>query len=150
MLTFFTTAKPFRGHNGIIQRNALKSWTLLHPDAPIAAVTDYLGKYRLHASAYFMQWKRAQEQDGFLLEAPGRWTYIRQLLGQPWTYGEIMTPRHRVYSYMRACSALVLSYHHLHLFVDARRKRKEWTASSSEKTLVALHARAKAAAATKS
>jgi hypothetical protein len=31
MLTFFTTAKPFRGHHGIIQRNALKSWTLLHP-----------------------------------------------------------------------------------------------------------------------
>jgi hypothetical protein len=29
MLTFFTTAKPFVGHNGIIQRNALKSWTLL-------------------------------------------------------------------------------------------------------------------------
>jgi hypothetical protein len=32
MLTFFTTAKPFRGHSGVIQRNALKSWTLLHPD----------------------------------------------------------------------------------------------------------------------
>jgi hypothetical protein len=31
MLTLFTTAKPFKGHNGIIQRNALKSWTLLHP-----------------------------------------------------------------------------------------------------------------------
>lgn len=30
MLTLFTTAKPFRGHEGLIQRNALKSWTLLH------------------------------------------------------------------------------------------------------------------------
>lgn len=29
MLTLFTTAKPFVGHNGIIQRNALKSWKLL-------------------------------------------------------------------------------------------------------------------------
>lgn len=30
MLTIFTTAKPFRGHFGVTQRNALKSWTLLH------------------------------------------------------------------------------------------------------------------------
>ena len=166
--------------------------------APIAAVPEYLGKYRLHATnlfhtaaatakplpaqiehrmsmraallaeirewlhrngrdlrsadlrAYFMQWKRAQEHDRFLLEAPGRWQYFRHLLGHPWTYGRIMTPRHRVYSYMRACAALVLGYHHLHLFDDARRKRKEWMASSSEKTLVALPTKAKAAAATKS
>jgi hypothetical protein len=35
MLTFFTTAKPFVGHNNVIQRNALKSWTLVHPDAEV-------------------------------------------------------------------------------------------------------------------
>lgn len=35
MLTLFSTGKPFRGHSGIIQRNALKSWTLLHPDVEI-------------------------------------------------------------------------------------------------------------------
>src|SRR5690348_6512066 len=35
MITFFTTAKPFRDHDGIIQRNALKSWTLLHPDVEV-------------------------------------------------------------------------------------------------------------------
>jgi hypothetical protein len=35
MLTFFTTAKPFLGHSGIIQRNALKSWTMLHPDVEV-------------------------------------------------------------------------------------------------------------------
>lgn len=164
--------------------------------APVAAVTDYLGKYRLHATnlfqtavakpspaqiehrmamratlldeiekwlhrngydlrsrdlgAYLKQWKNALEQDRFLLHAPGRWEYFRHLLGYPWTYGEIMTRRHRVYSYMRACSALVLGYHHLHLFDDARRKRKEWMASSSERTRVAIPAKAKAAAATKS
>jgi hypothetical protein len=28
MITFFTTAKPFRGHEAIIQRNALQSWKL--------------------------------------------------------------------------------------------------------------------------
>jgi hypothetical protein len=35
MLTFFATAKAFRGHSGVIQRNALKSWTLLHPDVEV-------------------------------------------------------------------------------------------------------------------
>ncbi len=40
MLTFFTTANPFRGHAGIIQRNALESWTLLHPDAEVILFGD--------------------------------------------------------------------------------------------------------------
>jgi hypothetical protein len=35
MLTIFTTAKPFRGLQEIIQRNALKGWTLLHPDVEV-------------------------------------------------------------------------------------------------------------------
>jgi hypothetical protein len=35
MLTIFTTAKPFKGHSAIIQRNALRSWKLLHADAEI-------------------------------------------------------------------------------------------------------------------
>ena len=40
MLTLFSTAKPFRGHIGIIQRNALKSWTTLHPDVEIILFGD--------------------------------------------------------------------------------------------------------------
>lgn len=43
MLTFFTTAKPFRGHDGIIQRNALKSWTLLQPDVEVILFGDEEG-----------------------------------------------------------------------------------------------------------
>jgi hypothetical protein len=35
MLTFFTTAKAFRGHDGIIQRNALQSWKRLHADVEV-------------------------------------------------------------------------------------------------------------------
>src|ERR1700738_3227301 len=35
MLTFFTTAKGFRGHDGIIQRNALKSWKSLDPNIEV-------------------------------------------------------------------------------------------------------------------
>jgi len=40
VLTFFTTAKPFRGHINIIQRNALKSWTLLDPDVQVILFGD--------------------------------------------------------------------------------------------------------------
>lgn len=43
MLTFFTTAKPFKGHSAIIQRNALKSWTLLHPDIEVILFGDEEG-----------------------------------------------------------------------------------------------------------
>ena len=84
------------------------------------------------------------------MKASGRWKYFRHLLGFPWTYGEIRTRRHRVYSYLRAYAALVLGYHHLHLLDDARKKRKEWMASSSRVAVTAVKAKAKAAAATKS
>jgi hypothetical protein len=40
MITFFTTGKPYRGHDGIIQRNALRSWTLLHPDVEVIVFGD--------------------------------------------------------------------------------------------------------------
>jgi hypothetical protein len=40
MLTLFSTAKPFRAHIGIIQRNALRSWKLLHPDAEVILFGD--------------------------------------------------------------------------------------------------------------
>src|SRR5579859_392882 len=35
MLTFFTTAKPFKAQSGIIQRNALRSWKLLSPQVEV-------------------------------------------------------------------------------------------------------------------
>lgn len=43
MLTFFTTAKPFRGRDGIIQRNALRSWTTLHPRVEVILIGDEEG-----------------------------------------------------------------------------------------------------------
>jgi hypothetical protein len=43
MLTFFTTAKPFVGRDGIIQRNALKSWTLLAPGVEVILFGDEEG-----------------------------------------------------------------------------------------------------------
>ncbi len=35
MITFFSTPKPFRGRIGIIQRNAIHSWKLVHPDVEV-------------------------------------------------------------------------------------------------------------------
>lgn len=43
MLTFFTTGKPFLDHAGIIQRNALKSWTQVHADVEIILFGDEEG-----------------------------------------------------------------------------------------------------------
>jgi len=43
MLTLCSTGKPFLGHSGVTQRNALKSWTLLHPDVEIILFGDDQG-----------------------------------------------------------------------------------------------------------
>jgi hypothetical protein len=43
MLTFFTTAKAFVGHSDVIQRNALKSWKLVHPDVEVIVFGDDAG-----------------------------------------------------------------------------------------------------------
>ena len=40
MLTIFSTPKPFVGHSNIIQRNAIRSWTLLHPDVEVILFGD--------------------------------------------------------------------------------------------------------------
>jgi hypothetical protein len=40
MFTLFSTPKPFRGHSNVIQRNALCSWTALHPDIEIILFGD--------------------------------------------------------------------------------------------------------------
>jgi glycosyltransferase involved in cell wall biosynthesis len=159
--------------------------------SPVAAVAEFLGKYRMHGAnlfqtnderasrgkierrmamrgvllgeieqwlqkhghdlhsrdirAYLKQWAKAQESDGFALHAPSRWKYFRHLLDFPRTYGEIMTPRHRAYSYLRAFAALLLGYHHLHVLDDVRMKRKRMLASSTEKDVAAEKEKALAA-----
>lgn len=49
MLTIFSTAKPFRGHDELTQRNALRSWTLLHPDCEVILFGDEPGSYEVAA-----------------------------------------------------------------------------------------------------
>jgi hypothetical protein len=43
MITLFTLPKPFVGHIGMIQRNALESWTRLHPDIDVLVFGDEVG-----------------------------------------------------------------------------------------------------------
>lgn len=43
MITFFTTPKPFLGHIGIIQRNALQSWKRIHPQCEVLLFGDEEG-----------------------------------------------------------------------------------------------------------
>ncbi len=43
MLTLFATGKPFRDHSSVIQRNALRSWTQLHPDIEVILFGDDAG-----------------------------------------------------------------------------------------------------------
>ena len=145
--------------------------------APVAAIPEFLGRYRLHGTnlfqsgnveskhnqvesrmtmrkalhnevrdwlgrqgydlrsrdirAYLKQWILSSEQDAFALETPGRWRYFRHLLEFPRTYGEIMSPRHRTYAYLKALAALFLGYDHVHLLDEARMRWKQLAASSS-------------------
>jgi glycosyltransferase involved in cell wall biosynthesis len=137
---------------------------------PVAAVPEFLAKYRIHGAnlfqanstgdtssriehrmkmraallagirdwlaqngqdpdapnlqAYLKQWVKAQEADEFALRSPGRWRYARYLFEYPRIYGENMTFRHRLFSYLQAVGALVLGYHHVHLVEDARMNYK--------------------------
>lgn len=43
MLTIFATPKPFKGHDGIIQRNAIGSWLRLHPQCEVMLFGDEPG-----------------------------------------------------------------------------------------------------------
>lgn len=40
MITFFTVPKPFEGHTGIIQRNAIASWLRLDPQVQVLLIGD--------------------------------------------------------------------------------------------------------------
>lgn len=43
MLTIFSVPKPFEGHIGLIQENAIGSWTQLHPDVQVLLLGDESG-----------------------------------------------------------------------------------------------------------
>ena len=55
MLTIFSVPKPFTGHIGIIQRNAIRSWSLLHPACEIILCGDELGTGHI-AAEFNVKW----------------------------------------------------------------------------------------------
>jgi len=74
--------------------------------------------------AYLKQWTKAQELDSFALRKPSRWNYFRHLIEYPRIYGSLMSPRHHLYSYIRAFGALLLGYDRLYLLEDFRKGYK--------------------------
>jgi hypothetical protein len=52
VLTLFTTPKPFRGIFGTIQRNALRSWTLLRPECDVVLFGDEEGASEVAAELH--------------------------------------------------------------------------------------------------
>ena len=49
MITLFSIPKAFQGHNGIIQRNAIRSWTLLQPQSEVILLADDEGTDQIAA-----------------------------------------------------------------------------------------------------
>ena len=108
--------------DGIKHRMEMRAILLLEIQAWLKRHGHELDSRDLHA--YLKQWTKAQEFDSFAIHKPNRWRYFRHLLEMPKTYGEIMSSRHRVYSYIRALAAIVLGYDHLHLLEEFRRAYK--------------------------
>jgi hypothetical protein len=64
MLTFFTTAKAFAGHSDVIQRNALRSWTLLHPDVEVIVFGDDVGSAEVCRELGLRHEPRVERKEG--------------------------------------------------------------------------------------
>jgi glycosyltransferase involved in cell wall biosynthesis len=149
--------------------------------APIIALPEFLGKYRIHGAnrfcmsgidsklarnrieqrmamrsilsaeirgwlgrkgrdlasqdlqAYLKQWTKAQEADSFALRKPHRWNYFLHLIEYPRVYERTMSPRHLLYSYLRAFGALLLGYDHLYLLDDFQKGYKKFFRSPAQK-----------------
>lgn len=54
MLTIFSIPKPFKGHNEVIQQNAIKSWLQLKPNCEIIICADDAGTQEM-ASKYHLR-----------------------------------------------------------------------------------------------
>jgi hypothetical protein len=64
VLTVFAVPKPFEGHTGDIQRNAIQSWTLLRPQCQVILFGDELGT-RDVAQEFGIRWIPDVERNEF-------------------------------------------------------------------------------------
>ena len=107
--------------------------------ALVEGIEEWLRRHEIDACTpnirdYLTQWRKAQEADGFALQAPGRWSYFQHLVEFPMLYRELMSGRQLAYSYLRAFAALGLGYQHMHLFDDWHAGRKRGSARSAQTT----------------
>jgi hypothetical protein len=63
MLTFFTTAKPFRGHDGLVQQNALKSWKRLWADVEVILFGDEEGAAEIAQTLHIRHEPRVERSE---------------------------------------------------------------------------------------
>jgi len=63
MLTVFSTPKPFHGHAGILQRNAIRSWTLLSPKCEVILFGDEAGAEEIAREFHFRNEREVQRSE---------------------------------------------------------------------------------------
>lgn len=63
MLTIFSTGKAFCGHAGVIQRNAIRSWTLLDPSVEVILFGDEPGAAEIAAEFGFRNERKVQRSE---------------------------------------------------------------------------------------
>lgn len=63
MITIFTTPKPFKGHFGIIQENAVKSWIKIKPKPEIILFGDEKGSGQIARKYSLAHIKKVQKND---------------------------------------------------------------------------------------
>jgi hypothetical protein len=79
MITLFTTAKPFTGHSAVIQRNALKSWTLLHPDVEVILFGDDQGTGEVCAEFHLRHEPHVERNSSGLKRIDYYWDRAQQI-----------------------------------------------------------------------
>jgi glycosyltransferase involved in cell wall biosynthesis len=131
-------ANLFHCQNAEPSRSQLQNRVAMR-EALVRAIREWLRKHGIDATTpnirdYLKQWRKAQEADGFALEAPNRWSYFQHLVEFPMLYRELMSSRQLVYSYLRAFAALALGYQHLHLFDNRYASSKRKPAANARTT----------------
>src|ERR1700689_4452872 len=63
MLTIFSTGKPFRGHAGMIQRNAIRSWTELDPGVEVILFGDEDGAAEIASEFHFRNEREVERSE---------------------------------------------------------------------------------------
>ncbi len=133
-------ANLFQTHGGTVGCELIKRRMAMRA-ALLAEIRDWLTRHGHDLSSpdlygYLKQWTKALEVDSFELQKPNRWKYFRHLFEYPRIYAETMSSRHILYSYIRAFSALLLGYDHLHLLEKLRRGYKGLLGKSLAGTLL--------------